>query len=86
MEALLDMIYSHYISPSLLQQLVTPDDEWLYKNRDCCMLSAAGSLGIIQLWNLDEGLSMIDKFLYSTEDYVKAGTALAVGILSSGIP
>merc|ERR1712232_997843 len=29
--------------------------------------------------------TQIDKFLYSSEDYVKAGAALAVGILSSGV-
>lgn len=64
---------------------MTPDDEWLYKNRDHGMMSAAASLGLIQLWNVDEGLSQIDKYLYSTEEYVKAGAALAVGILSSGV-
>jgi 26S proteasome regulatory subunit N1 len=66
-------------------KLMTPDNEWLYKNKDHGMMSAAASLGSILLWNVDEGLTQIDKFLYSSEDYVKAGAALAVGILSSGI-
>ncbi|CAB9502664.1 ATPase regulatory subunit 2 [Seminavis robusta] len=66
-------------------KLMTPDNEWLYKNKDHGMMSAAASLGSILLWNVEEGLTQIDKFLYSTEDYVKAGAALAVGILSSGI-
>ena len=66
-------------------KLMTPDSEWLYKNKDHGMMSAAASLGSILLWNVDEGLTQIDKFLYSSEDYVKAGAALAVGILSSGI-
>lgn len=48
-------------------------------------MSAAASLGSILMWNVDEGLTQIDKFLYSSEDYVKAGAALAVGILSSGV-
>jgi 26S proteasome regulatory subunit N1 len=34
---------------------------------------------------VEEGLTQIDKFLYSSEEYVKAGAALAVGILSSGV-
>lgn len=59
--------------------------EWLYKNKDHGMLSAAASLGSILLWNVEEGLTQIDKFLYSSEDYVKAGAALAVGVLSSGV-
>jgi len=66
-------------------KLMTPDNEWLYKNKDHGMMSAAASLGAILLWNVEEGLTQIDKFLYSSEDYVKAGAALAVGILSSGV-
>jgi len=62
-----------------------PDNEWLYKNKDHGMMSAAASLGSILLWNVEEGLTQIDKFLYSSEEYVKAGAALAVGILSSGV-
>eukprot|EP00529_Nitzschia_sp_RCC80_P004013 CAMPEP_0113481360 /NCGR_PEP_ID=MMETSP0014_2-20120614/22368_1 /TAXON_ID=2857 /ORGANISM="Nitzschia sp." /LENGTH=943 /DNA_ID=CAMNT_0000374853 /DNA_START=95 /DNA_END=2926 /DNA_ORIENTATION=+ /assembly_acc=CAM_ASM_000159 len=66
-------------------KLMTPDSEWLYKNKDHGMMSAAASLGSILLWNVEEGLTQIDKFLYSNEDYVKAGAALAVGILTSGV-
>lgn len=66
-------------------KLMTPDSEWLYKNKDHGMMSAAASLGSILLWNVEEGLTQIDKFLYSSEEYVKAGAALAVGILSSGV-
>ncbi len=66
-------------------KLMTPDNEWLYKNKDHGMMSASASLGSILLWNVEEGLTQIDKFLYSSEDYVKAGAALAVGILSSGV-
>lgn len=67
-------------------KLMTPENnEWLYKNKDHGMMSAAASLGSILLWNVEEGLTQIDKFLYSSEEYVKAGAALAVGILSSGV-
>ena len=64
---------------------MTPDNEWLYKNKDHGMMAASASLGLIQLWNVEEGLAQIDKFLYSSEEYVKAGAALAVGVLSSGV-
>merc|ERR1712157_402662 len=43
-------------------KLMTPDNEWLYKNKDHGMMSAAASLGSILLWNVDEGLTQIDKF------------------------
>ena len=38
------------------------------------MLSAAASLGMILLWDVDGGLTQIDKYLYSSEDYIKVGT------------
>ena len=66
-------------------KLMTPDSEWLYKNKSTGMLAAAASLGMILLWNVEEGLTQIDKYLYSNEDFVKAGAALAVGILCSGV-
>jgi 26S proteasome regulatory subunit N1 len=66
-------------------KLMIPNNEWLYKNKDHGMMSAAASLGSLLLWNVEEGLTQIDKFLYSSEEYVKAGAALAVGILSSGV-
>lgn len=49
------------------------------------MMSAAASLGMILLWDVDGGLTQIDKYLYSKEDYIKAGALLAVGIVNSGV-
>ncbi len=49
------------------------------------MLSATASLGMILLWDVDGGLTQIDKYLYATEDYVKAGALLAVGIVNCGV-
>ena len=37
------------------------------------ILSATASLGLILLWDVECGLTQIDKFLYSSEDYVKVG-------------
>lgn len=39
------------------------------------MLSAAASLGTILLWDVDGGLTQIDKYLYSSEDYIKVSGA-----------
>lgn len=43
------------------------------------MLSAAASLGMILLWDVDGGLTQIDKYLYSSEDYIKVGLAAPAG-------
>ena len=49
------------------------------------MLSATASHGLILLWDVDGGLSQIDKYFYSSEDFIKAGALLACGIVSSGV-
>jgi len=36
------------------------------------MLSAAASLGLSLLWDADIGLSHVDKYTYSSEEYIKA--------------
>uniref|UniRef100_A0A8D0CC95 26S proteasome non-ATPase regulatory subunit 2 n=1 Tax=Scleropages formosus TaxID=113540 RepID=A0A8D0CC95_SCLFO len=70
----------------LCQRLCEYDgNKWLYKNKDHGMLSAAASLGMVLLWDVDGGLTQIDKYLYSTEDYIKSGALLACGIVNSGV-
>jgi 26S proteasome regulatory subunit N1 len=49
------------------------------------MLSAAASLGLSLLWDTDVGLSHVDKYTYSSEEYIKAGALMATGILSNGV-
>lgn len=68
--------------------LMTPEgnnNAWLYKNKDHGMLSAAASLGMITMWDVEEGLTKIDKFLYSSDDHVKAGACLAIGLVSANV-
>ncbi|KAJ7512053.1 armadillo-type protein [Mycena galericulata] len=60
-------------------------NSWVYKNKDHGMMSATASLGLSLLWDTDLGLSHIDKYTYSSEEYMKAGALLATGILNSGV-
>lgn len=67
-------------------KLLTEDgNKWIYKNKEHGMMSTTASLGLILLWDVDAGLTQIDKYLYSTEDYIKAGALLACGIVNSGV-
>lgn len=69
-----------------VDKLLTEDgNKWLYKNKEHGMLSATASLGVILLWDVDGGLTSIDKYLYSTEDHIKSGALLACGIVNCGI-
>ncbi|CAB4432969.1 unnamed protein product [Rhizophagus irregularis] len=58
---------------------------WIYKNKDHGMLSAAASIGMIMLWDVDLGLSHVDKYLYSSEDHIQAGALLAIGLINTGV-
>lgn len=58
---------------------------WVWKTKEDGMLSAAASIGMLQMWDLDAGLQTIDKYSYADEDWVKAGAMLAVGILNTGV-
>lgn len=49
------------------------------------MIAATASLGLILLWDVDGGLIQIDKYLYSTDDNIKAGALLACGIVNAGV-
>lgn len=65
--------------------LIDEGNKWLYKNKEHGMMSATASLGLILLWDVDGGLAQIDKYLYSGEDYIKAGALLACGIVNCGV-
>lgn len=65
--------------------LIEDGNKWLYKNKEHGMLSATASLGLILLWDVDGGLTPIDKYLYSAEDYIKSGALLACGIVNCGV-
>ena len=65
--------------------LMEEGNKWLYKNKEHGMLSATASLGLILLWDVDGGLTPIDKYLYSAEDHIKSGALLACGIVNCGV-
>ena len=65
--------------------LMDDKSKWIYKNKDMGIMSTTASLGLILLWDVDGGLTQIDKYLYSAEDYIKAGALLACGIVNSGV-
>ena len=44
------------------------------------MLSASASIGMIMLWDVEMGLTQIDKFLYSTDNNIKVYIKLFVSL------
>lgn len=60
-------------------------DTWVFKNKDHGMLSAVASLGLIYLWNVDEGFNQIDRYFHHPDNNIKAGACLGAGLLSCGV-
>ncbi|KAJ2160565.1 proteasome regulatory particle base subunit [Coemansia sp. RSA 552] len=65
--------------------LMTGSGEWVFKNKDLGMLSAAASVGMVMLWDVDQGLDRIDRYLESGEDAIKAGALLAIGMVTASV-
>ncbi|BBN10869.1 26S proteasome regulatory subunit N1 [Marchantia polymorpha subsp. ruderalis] len=60
-------------------------NSWLFKNKEHGKASAAASLGLILLWDVDDGLPQIDKYFYTQDNHIIAGALLAVGIVNCGV-
>ncbi|KAI3653682.1 hypothetical protein MP228_001629 [Amoeboaphelidium protococcarum] len=60
-------------------------NSWIYKNKEHGMTSATASIGLLSLWNVEEGLTHLDKYLYSNEDHVKAGALMGIGLVNCGV-
>lgn len=65
--------------------LVEDGSKWMYKHKEQGMMSSAATLGLLLLWDVDSGLTQIDKYLYSAEDNIKAGALMACGIVNCGV-
>lgn len=61
------------------------DTKWIYHNKDHGMMSAAASLGLIYLWEVDVAMDELDKYGYAQQEYVRAGALLATGLVSANV-
>ena len=58
---------------------------WVWKTKDDGMLSTTTSLGMLLHRDVEVGLDKIDKFTYASENQIKAGALLAIGVVNSGV-
>ncbi|BFZ58470.1 proteasome regulatory particle base subunit [Savitreella phatthalungensis] len=69
-------------------KMILVDDErssFVYKNKDAGQASATASIGLLSLWDVDNGLSLIDKYFYAEDEHIKAGALLGVGVMNNGV-
>lgn len=62
-----------------------PKKSWIWKVKEDGMISTAASAGMLMLWDVEMGLDKTDAYTYVTEDQIKAGAAMAMGIMNSGV-
>jgi 26S proteasome regulatory subunit N1 len=67
------------------KMLTVEGSGWLYKNKEEGMTSAAASLGMLLMWDVEGNLSEIDKYQWSENEFIKAGSLLAFGLLTTGV-
>ncbi|KAK4574850.1 proteasome regulatory particle base subunit [Recurvomyces mirabilis] len=60
-------------------------NSWIWKVKEEGMISTAASAGLLMLWDVEMNLDKIDSYTYVPEEQVKAGAALAMGIMNSGV-
>lgn len=58
---------------------------WIYKTKESGLISAVASIGALNLWNVDQGLSELDKYLESENVFIKSGALLGIGLLHTNI-
>ena len=58
---------------------------WINHNKDCGKISAAASVGMLHLWDADEGVSQCDKFMYSQDPQIVTGGLLGSCLVMSGV-
>eukprot|EP00730_Choanoeca_flexa_P015053 TRINITY_DN6813_c0_g1_i1.p1 TRINITY_DN6813_c0_g1~~TRINITY_DN6813_c0_g1_i1.p1 ORF type:complete len:889 (+),score=302.50 TRINITY_DN6813_c0_g1_i1:154-2820(+) len=71
-----------------MDKLILGSDQgskWMYKNKERGIMAAAASLGLILLWDVDGGLTRIDPFIESDNEFIKAGALLGIGIVNSTV-
>jgi len=65
--------------------MTVQDSKWVYKNKDMGMMSTVGSLGPLLLWDIEGGLTQIDKYQWSSDPHLKAGALMAFGLVATGV-
>lgn len=69
----------------ILQSGESETKSWIYRTKGTGMISSTASIGSIYQWNIDEGLPALDRYTYSSDDMIKAGSILGTGIISANI-
>ena len=65
--------------------LTTKAVEWLPRNKDDGRFVAVAGVGLINMWNAEEAMNTIDKYMYLPDDSITAGAYFAQGLVNCRI-
>ncbi len=58
---------------------------WIYKVKADGMAAASASVGMINLWDIDNGTGKISEYLELKDGHVKMGALIGIGLMNLGI-
>lgn len=61
------------------------DASLIYRTKDQGTICATASIGLLHMWDIENGLPALDRYLYSSNENIKAGALLGIGIVSTGL-
>jgi 26S proteasome regulatory subunit N1 len=60
-------------------------DSWIFQTKEHRQMSAVGCVGLLHLWDHEEGFNDIMRFNANPDNNIRAGVLLGTGIISAGI-
>jgi 26S proteasome regulatory subunit N1 len=65
--------------------LMNQETAWIPHVKDAGIMSAVASLGLINMWNIEESTNTLMDYLDLKDGYAKAGACIGLGIAASGV-
>ncbi|KAH9421899.1 26S proteasome non-ATPase regulatory subunit 2 [Dermatophagoides pteronyssinus] len=66
-------------------KLVFGGPDWIGRHKDLCRMTATATIGILCLWDMQNGPLKVDRFLRIRDENIKAGALMAFGLISTSI-
>ena len=65
--------------------MLGPEKTWIEENKDEGVITATASLGMILMWDVENGVDEFNKYLDSKDKLVVSGALMGLGLIHSGV-
>eukprot|EP01094_Clydonella_sp_ATCC50884_P026432 TRINITY_DN7244_c0_g1_i1.p1 TRINITY_DN7244_c0_g1~~TRINITY_DN7244_c0_g1_i1.p1 ORF type:complete len:871 (-),score=390.59 TRINITY_DN7244_c0_g1_i1:48-2660(-) len=78
---------SAFVNAGFLEDKLLNDEKrtWVFKNKDEGKISATAALGMINMWDVEEGPNKMSPLLQTDDQFIRAGACLGIGVLCCGV-